>query len=373
MITGRFALPISAGSAPEPPPSTDGHKVTYYDPFGDVIKIQYVLDGMDATPPTPPTFDLLTFAEWNNPSTNITYNRDIGAIYDTTDGKTYVFATFNAVIGFQPTMNISKSTTDLLTINWGDGETSTSSSSGYVTFLKPSPYATSGDYIITIECSGFYKLGVYLEFFGTGSYLSAISKIYFGSNINTLSTGLGNHQIEKITLNSGLTGNIPDNVMYGNINLTALIFPSGLSGDFRGGGFQNDYAVRKVILPTGITTLAGGNHFINCFSLDSLILPSGLTGLLANSLLSTARSQRSMMIPIGITALGSGCFQNNTAMNEYIFQSIIPPTLVNINAFQLIPLFTKIYVPDASVTDYKTATNWVTYADYIYPISTRPI
>ena len=82
---------------------------------------------------------------------------------------------------------------------------------------------------------------------------------------------------------------------------------------------------------------------------------------------------RSMMIPIGITALGSGCFQNNTAMNEYIFQSVSPPSMLNVNVFANIPKFTKIYVPDASVTDYKTATNWVTYADYIYPISTRPI
>jgi len=29
----------------------------------------------------------------------------------------------------------------------------------------------------------------------------------------------------------------------------------------------------------------------------------------------------------------------------------------------------KIYVPDAQVATYKTATNWVAYADYIYPLS----
>jgi hypothetical protein len=35
-------------------------------------------------------------------------------------------------------------------------------------------------------------------------------------------------------------------------------------------------------------------------------------------------------------------------------------------------MITKIYVPDASVAAYKAATNWVSYANYIYPLSTRP-
>ena len=45
------------------------------------------------------------------------------------------------------------------------------------------------------------------------------------------------------------------------------------------------------------------------------------------------------------------------------------------NAFNFQTIFkyhTKIYVPDASVNAYKTATNWNAHADYIYPLSTRP-
>ena len=190
MITGKFILPISAGSAPEPPINTEGHKVTYYDPFGDIIKIQYVLDGMDATPPTPPTFDLLTFAEWNSLSTNITRDENIGAIYDTTDGKTYVFARFNILIGFQPTMFLQKDTTDLLTVNWGDGTTTTSTSTGNVSLIKPTPYASEGSYVITIECDGVYRLGGSTSIFGANAstYSRSIYKIYMGSNINILTT-----------------------------------------------------------------------------------------------------------------------------------------------------------------------------------------
>jgi hypothetical protein len=52
-----------------------------------------------------------------------------------------------------------------------------------------------------------------------------------------------------------------------------------------------------------------------------------------------------------------------------VFNRTTPPTLANTNAFSNINSICKIYVPDESVEVYKSATNWVTYADYIYPMS----
>lgn len=63
------------------------YKVQFFDPFGVLLKVEYVNEGENATPPTPPTLDLLTFNHWNHPGTNITRDENIGAIYDTTDGK----------------------------------------------------------------------------------------------------------------------------------------------------------------------------------------------------------------------------------------------------------------------------------------------
>ena len=45
-----------------------------------------------------------------------------------------------------------------------------------------------------------------------------------------------------------------------------------------------------------------------------------------------------------------------------------PPSLAS-NTFNSLSPVSRIYVPDASVDAYKTATNWITYASYIYPIS----
>lgn len=53
----------------------------------------------------------------------------------------------------------------------------------------------------------------------------------------------------------------------------------------------------------------------------------------------------------------------------YIFHSVTPPAMANVNALGTINSEAKIYVPDESVNAYKTATNWSTYASYIYPLS----
>ena len=114
MAIGSFRLPISAGAAP---PAT-GHIVRYFDPFGVLIDTQTIVDGEDASAPTPPTLSLLTFTEWNHDGVNITRDEDIGAVYDTTNGKSYIFVQVNALTGLQPTLYFQKSTGATLTIDF---------------------------------------------------------------------------------------------------------------------------------------------------------------------------------------------------------------------------------------------------------------
>ena len=421
MITGRFALPISAGSAPEPPVLTEGHFVRYISPFGDILKEEYVVDGGSSTPPTPPTYNLLTFAEWNNPTDNVTRDIEVGAIYNTTNGKSYVFIEVNVLTGLSPTIYFNKSTTDLLTVDWGDGETSTTTGTGNLSIIKPNSYV-AGNYTVTIECAGTHTLGwgtINQTLFGNyiSSFVSSVRKIYLGSNTVSLNRFCQNYlNIEYITLSTGLTG--PINGFFGCVSLINLNFPTSLTGDILSNAFPNCLALTSVSFPFGLTGGIGNFVFQQAYSLQRLVIPSGMIGVLPSQLCSNAfslisvtltsnftsmssavvqnsyaltklelsesiagnfgslsnlRSMKSFKIPIGATALVNNCFSNWTAMEEYIFQSTVPPTMASTNVFTGIPLICKIYVPDASVTNYKTATNWVIYADYIYPISTRPI
>ena len=80
----------------------------------------------------------------------------------------------------------------------------------------------------------------------------------------------------------------------------------------------------------------------------------------------------SLIIPASITTIGANAFNNTRQILEFHFKSTTPPALDNTNAFSNMGDGggKKIYVPysaDHSIlTAYQTATNWSTYASYIY-------
>ena len=68
----------------------------------------------------------------------------------------------------------------------------------------------------------------------------------------------------------------------------------------------------------------------------------------------------------GVTSISSNAFNGCANLQKLIFRYAIPPTL-GASAFANTSF--PIYVPDASLEAYKTATNWKQYADRIHPLS----
>lgn len=81
----------------------------------------------------------------------------------------------------------------------------------------------------------------------------------------------------------------------------------------------------------------------------------------------TPSAVEEFFIPETVTSIGRYAFISLVNLNFIVCNPTIPPTL-NSNA-ALNSSNCPIYVPDASVEAYKTATNWSTYADRIYPMS----
>jgi len=328
-----------------------GFLVRYIDFDGTVLKQQKVLSGQNATPPTPPTHEYLTFNKWKGASTGITYSKDIGAVYDTTDtNKTYVFITVNSIIGLSPTIKLNRSNTNLITIDWGDGQTSTNSTTGTITLNHT--YSVSGDYVITIDCSAYIALGGGPANGGslivdTGNYTYAVTKLYIGSKASTNKQSFLNFKNLEVVSTGLSTGSILGVSCFENcFSLRCFIEGYDFTG-YDGSCFKSCYS---------LTTLIVGVNFIpdsmcmNNYSLTKIIL--------------------SVAYDIGINSF-SGCY----AIKDYLILALMPPSpasLANINAFTSISPLAKIYVPDEYVDAYKAATNWVTYANYIYPLSTRP-
>lgn len=397
MAVGSFRLPMGGTS-----PVSSGFEVRYFDPFGVLISSQKVASGGNAIPPTAPTISLLTFYGWNNPGTNITRDEDIGGIYDTTDGKTYIFITLTNTTGSQPTLYFQKSTSATLTINWGDTTTSTTTGTGDLNITKGAAYAAIGNYTITITCSGGYNLGngtSTTTLLGSNSgnpYLNSVKAVYLGANLSILNSYMFSQMgvMSKFSCSSAITGNIGAYV-FNAVGLDCVVLPLGVTsnigayafnaiagldvlslspnmiGTIGNNAFQNLFVIQKLILPIGLTGAINANTFQSLYNITSLILPTGLTGDIGTAGINSCYSLRSLTIPIGITSLSSTSLAVNFRMLEYIFSSAIPPTAVSINFLNSIGSATKIYVPDANITAYKTATNWSTYASYIYPISSR--
>lgn len=79
----------------------------------------------------------------------------------------------------------------------------------------------------------------------------------------------------------------------------------------------------------------------------------------------------SVTFPETITRIGNYSFYGNTQLTEVISLKSTPPTMTN-TVLQGNTALTSIYVPDASVSAYQSASGWSSYASIIKPISQRP-
>lgn len=102
--------------------------------------------------------------------------------------------------------------------------------------------------------------------------------------------------------------------------------------------------LRKCVIPNSVTTVGR-----NCFSVTNNLVD--------------------VTFGSGVTELGINMFQSKTRNLDFNISVLAtePPTLGT--GFVPSNFTGKIFVPDDNVNDYKTATNWLTYESYIYPLS----
>ena len=364
----------------KPPVPGTGNRVRFFDYDGTLLKTQYVETGNNATPPTLPDYSVeaedrpaLVFQTWNNSIYNIQRDTDLGAIYKTNDEKTYMYMEFTPITGKSPTLYINKTDTTALVIDWGDGTIETNSTNGNITLNHT--YTNYGRYRILMGYPGynvFWKIGhgtSSTTFFGdTGNtYSPCLKGLYIGGNISTIQNyGLSDcYNLKKLTMPTLMS--TLDNYCFKNCYLLPFVITPYFATLVNAGVFQNCYSLSNIILSAGIEKI-GNSAISNNFSLKDIIFPDGLTTF-NNYSMAVARTLRKITVPASVTTLGTQVFYGAVNMLYYKFLSTTPPTMANINVFENINLLCKIYVPDNSVDVYKTAINWDTYADYIYPLS----
>lgn len=367
------------------------YSVRFMDYDGTMIKTNYVSSGGTVSAPISPSHQYLTFNSWNVSLTNVTYNRLVGATYNTTDGNSYLFITVNASTGLSPILYLQKYDSSMLTVNWGDGNSGTTTSNTLTSLTHT--YSAIGDYIITVNCASQYSFGNgtnTTQIFGD-VYKTILTKIYFGLNIQTIltSTFYNYINLSSVTISSSVTS-IGATAFQGCFGLLSISLPTTIT-TVNTGAFQNCRNLHYAVFNNNVNSV-GSNTFEGCFSLDHFKIPTSINTIPVSFLIS-CYSLKDIDVHSGVTTLGLNCFQNCYTLESFVLPSTVttlqntvfnvctnlkdiviyattPPSITT-TTFNSLNALAKIYVPDGSVNTYKVTTNWVSIANNIYPLSQR--
>ena len=120
----------------------------------------------------------------------------------------------------------------------------------------------------------------------------------------------------------------------------------------------------SVTIPNSVTDI-GTRAFDECSRLTSVTIGSGVTSI-GNAAFQWCTSLSSVTIPNSVTSIGNSAFYRCTNLTSITCNATTPPTLGS-EAFD--GSTCPIYVPEASVEAYKSASGWSDYASRIQAIT----
>ena len=314
---------------------------------------------------------------------------DIGQSYITDDGKTRIYWTIRST-ALTAYVRYAQSESNAVEVDWGDGTVETFSGTSATT--RQHTYASAGDYVCTLHPASGKTMSI-SNYSATNTFLGgstsgsrfAVTRVELGERItgDLAYAFYGCYALKSVTIPDYITS-ISDNAFYNCRRIKSIVLPIGAVSLNAGNIFYNCVTMERLI-SAKITTIKNqvfyycyklkkatgiyhasinGNYAIyGCYSLKMLVPDGGDT--IPNDSMENLYSMERMTIPAGITTINASAFSNNYNVMEYHIKPTTPPALGNTNAFNNINKLCKIYVPSASLNDYKTASNWSTYADYM--------
>ena len=358
----------------ETPASAKWDDVTFIDYDGSVLYSYSLSEAQVLTElPALPSHDGLVCQGWNWTLEAIkSLNRPVtvGAMYITDDGATRLHIRIATIGRMTVPLYIGQTVANGVSIDWGDGSAAeTLAGTGNVNTSHA--YAEPGDYIISLMPQGGCKLS-----FGDGSssycvmgsngnnslvYCNMLQEVYVGKNV----TSIGNyvfkkcHSLASITIPDGITA-INDSAFSDCYSLANITIPTGVTS-ISNYAFSDCYSLAHITIPPGDTSISD-HTFPYCYSLASITIPTGVTSI-SDYAFSDCRSLASITIPTGVTSIGDYAFQNCYGMRYYDFSACTSiPALSNTNAFRKNPSDFQMLIPSALYNNWKSATNWATYA-----------
>lgn len=353
----EISLASSGGGGEEVTTGKYVCKVIDYD--GTIVKEEYHDAGDTFTLPSLPTHDGLIAQGYSSPvdivDNQVTVeNSDliIGVMYTTTSGLSEFDIELNKVTGLNVMLQMDG------TKDWGDGTSNTETTHTYASYGK-----------YTIKCDGtkinsFGLLNQVMD--DTTNYY--YKEIRFGQGITTISgySLAHSYSLNAVVIPNGVTS--IDGQSFNNCrSLKAVVIPNSVT-NLGNGAFSYCYRLTNVAIPNSITS-TGGETFRENTSLINVLIPNGLLTI-GSYKFYMCRSLTKISIPNTVTNISANAFLACWNMLEYDFSKhSLVPTLANTSAFTGINGQAKIIVPDNLYDQWIAATNWSTYANYIYKAS----
>lgn len=363
--------------------------VNFYDYDGTIL-YSYTLDEAKALTDLPAgtQHEGLIFDGWNYTLDEIKAEDemcDVGAHYTTDDGKTRYYIT-TPRDNFDIQLSFTNTTANGVTIEWGDGSTTTISSSGQQ--LPVHTYAIKGDYVIKVAVtSGTIDLGR-----GNSSYtamgqmgniyrarVASLRKLEIGANVKKITAYCFNYVVnmETITMPRVMTEiatyafcyayslkhlNIPRVATLGAYvcayaySLNSVSIAGGISS-ISTYGFADCTALARISFPHSITTL-GAYTLRNCKSLTTVSLSPKIQTIDQN-LMNSCYTVSDLKMPAALTSIKANAFAGCYCILVYDFTSCtVVPTLASTSVFNNNHTSSKFYVPAALYDEWCTTANW---------------
>lgn len=388
--------------------------VNFYDYDGTLL-YSYTLEEAQALtelPPAPtPKYDFLVFDRWNWTLTQVnglTNKMNIGAIYDTVDGGVYAMLDIRYKSHLTIPVSLCVYANKTVVIDWGDNSAPESFSAGGAmeNVYASHAYPGLGEYTMKIvSSSNGFTLGAdnYTDSFigpaGVSTVKNALTQIYIGRDCERVShVGLSRYvALKKVTAHYDMVAGesalsysgmrafaAPQNLFWGELsdspNLN-LICVCGSTNVIPGYAFKASF-FDELRLPDSITSIANNalrensalsafrvpsattvvpeSCFNSCRFLQSVELHDGVTEI-GNYAFYACEVLPEVVITPGVTKIGSYAFQYCTALKAVYFTSNTPPILsadAKTNVFSGVASDCVFYIPTASLSAYKAATNY---------------
>ena len=331
--------------------SSKPNDVTFID-YDGAILYSYSLEEAQALTALPelPSHDGLVCQGWNWTLEAIkALNRPVtvGAMYITDNGATRLHIRIATVGRMTVPLYIGQTLANGVSIDWGDGSAAeTLAGTGNVNTSHT--YAEPGDYVISLM-----PLEGCILSFGNGSSSNCV----MGSTGNNGKVYC--NMLQEVYIGDGVTsiGDYAFNYCY---SLASITVPDGVTS-IGGSAFNYCSSLASITIPDGVTSI-GRSVFSYCYSLASITIPNGVTSI-RRSVFSYCSSLASIAIPHGVTSIGGSAFYNCYGMSYYDFSACTAiPDLSNANAFDNLPSDCQMLIPSALYNNWKSATNWATYA-----------